>query len=104
MGAGLRWGRVLSSTQGQAQQRHWENTAGGAGLCILFNSGHRSSKELWFLLIPGGTTPAATWLGPGHRDSGRTLGGADPQQREGRRAIKSLIKGRQLPKGGNEGD
>lgn len=44
--------------------------------------------------------PAATWLRPGRRGSGWTLGGAGPQQREGRRAIKSLIRGRWLPEGG----
>lgn len=44
--------------------------AGGAWLCILFNFGHRTSKKLWALLIPGGTMPAATWLCPGRRGSG----------------------------------
>lgn len=70
----------------------------------MFNFGHRPSEELWVLLIPGGTMPTATWLCPGHTDTRRTFGGADPQQREGRRAIKSLITGRQLPEGGNKGD
>lgn len=77
--------------------------AGGAWLCILFKFRHRPNEELWALLIPGGTMPAATWLCPGHRDSGWTLGGTDPQQGEGKRAIKSLIKGRQLSEGGNKG-
>lgn len=78
--------------------------AHGAWPCILFNFGHRPSKELWALLIPGGTMPATTWLCPGRRGSGWTLGGAGPQQREGRRAIKSLIRGRQLPERGREGE
>lgn len=68
--------------------------AGGASLCVSFSFG------LWALLIPGGTMPAAPWLCPDRRGSGWTLGGVGPPQREGSRAVKSLIKGRQLPEGG----
>jgi hypothetical protein len=53
--------------------------------------GHGHSGELWALLISAGTLPAA-WLCPGPRGSGRSW----PQAREGKRAIKSLIKGSQL--------
>ena len=76
--------------------------ADGAWLCILFSCRHRPSGELWTPLIPGGTMPAATGLCPDPRGSGWTLRGASPQQGEGRRAIKSLMKGRQLSEGGRE--
>lgn len=105
MVAGLGWaGGQSSQSYPRPGAEEAQETVGWWSLALhFFKSRHRPNKELWALLIPGGTVPAAAWLCPGHRDCGWTLGGADPQQGEGKRAIKSLIKGRQLSEGGNKG-